>query len=279
MRRHWRANPLAKVWLTRLRTLVLVGVSALAGCTAAVAGALDEGQANRVIVALERAGVGSEKEPDPSAEGRFRVLVPRDDAPHAIAALREEDLPAEATPGLLDAVGKGSLMPSPMAEHTQFVAGLAGELERTLSSIDGVLSARVHLSLPLGDTLSDAPRPRATASVLVKHRGAAPPIEANAIQRLVAGAAPALAPDDVAVVLVPRPIVAAARSDQSLARFGPIWATRGSISALRTLVGVCMALDFALFGTVLLLWTRSRRFKSVGKAPAPSEPDMARRST
>src|SRR5262249_9830168 len=80
-----------------------------AGCTAPVAGGLDEGQANRVVVALDHAGIGADKEADPASEGRFRVVVERDDAPRAIAALREEDLPAPAVPGLLDSMGKGAL--------------------------------------------------------------------------------------------------------------------------------------------------------------------------
>src|SRR5438477_6199960 len=98
-------------------TTVFCAAILVAGCTVPIAGGLDEGQANRVIVALDHAGVGGEKESDPAVEGRFRVLVERDEAPRAIAALREEDLPAPSAPGLLDALGKGSLVPSQLTEH------------------------------------------------------------------------------------------------------------------------------------------------------------------
>jgi type III secretion protein J len=252
---------------------VLAVVMGLAGCSTPVAGSLEEAQANRVLVTLDRAGVGSDKEPDPTTEGRYRVVVSRDDVPRAMAALRDEDLPAEAAPGLLEAMGKGAIMPSQIVEHAQFVAGLAGELERTLASIDGVLAARVHLSLPLSEPLSDAPRPKATASVLLKHRGAIPPIEGGAIKRLVAGAAPALSPEEVAVVLVSRPAIGA-RAEQPLARFGPIWVTRGSLSLLRMTVGAGLLVTLSLLGTVLLLWSRLRRTNALlqNSPPEPVRP-------
>src|SRR5579859_139824 len=104
--------------------------------------------------------------------------------------------------------------------------------ERTLSAIEGVLGARVHLSLPDPDPLREGPRPKATASVLLKHRGTTPPIDAHEVKRLVAGAAPGLLPDDVAVVMVPRPAPSGS-GDRSLSRLGPISATRGSVGLLR----------------------------------------------
>jgi len=248
----------------------------VAGCTVPIAGGLDEGQANRVIVALDHAGVGGEKESDPAVEGRFRVLVERDEAPRAIAALREEDLPAPNAPGLLDSMGKGSLVPSQLTEHAQFVTGLSGELERTLSAIDGVLSARVHLSLPEVDPLREGPRPKATASVLMKHRGIAPPLDVHEVKRLVAGAAPGLAPDDVAVVMVSRP-APAGLSDRAMSRLGPVTATRGSVALLRVVGAAVVVFNLALGFVVLLLWSRLRKLRTsaVDEGPELRQPRRA----
>src|SRR5437868_5830871 len=93
----------------RLSLWLWVGLVGCAGCAVPVAAGLDEGQANRVVVALDKAGVGADKEIDPGSEGRFRVVVEKDDAPRAILAMRDEDLPSPQVPGLLDAMGKGSL--------------------------------------------------------------------------------------------------------------------------------------------------------------------------
>src|SRR5262249_26215898 len=185
----------------------------------------------------------------------FRVGVGRDDARGAIAALREEALPAPVVPGILDSMGKGSLVPSQLAEHAQFVAGLAGELEHTLGAIDGVLGARVHLSIPDADPLREEPRPKATASMLLKHKGATPPIDAHEVKRLVAGAAPGLGPDDVAVVMVPRP-VSGAPANRALSRLKPFTATRGSVSLLRLVAAVVVLVDLVLVLAVLVLWSR-----------------------
>jgi type III secretion protein J len=243
-------------------------------CTVPVAGSLDEGQANRIVLALDRAGIGSEKENDPATEGRFRVIVERDEAPRAITAMRAEDLPSPSSPGLLESMGKGALLPSRLAEHAQFLAGLSGELERTLLAIEGMLSARVHVSIPEADPLREGPRIKATASVLLQHRGATPPIDAHEVKRVVAGAAPGLAPDDVAVVMVPRPTTTAA--DRALARLGPITATRGSVSLLRMVTGGVVVIDLALVFAVLWLWSRLRRIRALALEPPPLQ--QARRS-
>jgi type III secretion protein J len=256
-------------------TASLCAALAVAGCTVPIAGGLDEGQANRVIVALDHAGVGGEKESDPQVEGRFRVVVERDEAPRAIAALRDEDLPSPSTPGLLDSMGKGSLVPSQLTEHAQFVTGLSGELERSLSAIDGVLAARVHLSLPDTDPLREGSRPKPTASVLLKHRGSTPPIDVHEVKRLVAGAAPGLAPDDVAVVMLPRP-APAALADRALSRLGPLTATRGSIALLRIIGAAVVVFDLALGFAVLTLWSRLRKLR--GAAPEEAELRQPRRA-
>lgn len=240
---------------------------ALSACSVPVASGLEEAQANQIVVALDQAGLVAEKEADPASEGRFRVTVRREDASRAFVAMREEDLPSPPSTGVLDTLGKGSLVPSQLAEHAHYVAGIAGELERTLRSIDGVQGARVHLSMPLKAGFDEGPREQPTASVLLKHRGATPPIEAEKLRHLVAGAAPGLAPDDVTVVLVPRPITTPS-PDRELAQVGPITVTRGSAGLLRTGIALTALVHVALATAVLTLWTRLRRLRA---EPAPAE--------
>lgn len=241
----------------------------VAGCSSPVAASLVEDDANRILVALERAGVAGEKEVDPGAEGRFRVLVARDDVGKAVAALRDEDLPPRASPGVLDVVGKSSLVPSLAVEHAQFTAALAGDLERTLATLDGVTAARVHVSLPQPSPLADREPPRATASVLLKHRGATAPLDAAAVQRLVAGAVAGMQPADVTVVLVPRHTLPPPPGLE-LARLGPLTVTRGSVGYLRGLVALALLLGLAPTAALLLLWRRSRRALAAALNAPPS---------
>lgn len=230
------------------------------GCATPVAAALDEADANRVVVALDQAGIAAEKEADPQAEGKFKVMVPRDDAARALATMRDEELPRAKTKGVLEAADRGQLVPSQAAEHAQLVAGLGGELERTLLAVDGVLAARVHLNLPARDALRDAPHPKATASVLVEHRGTTPPLAPESIQKLVAGGAPGLAPNDVAVVFTSRasrPANASARSD--LAHVGPITVARTSVLTLKGALAALVVLVLGFAAATLLLYTRVSR--------------------
>src|SRR5580692_5072100 len=138
--------------LVRLALCLALGF-VVVGCMVPVAGGLDEGESNRIVTALDRAGIEATKEGDPAVEGKFRVTVVKDDAQRAILAMESEDLPRPHAPGVLDAVDKGALVPSAAQEHAELVAGMAGDLERTLEGIDGVLSARVHLNLPPIDPL------------------------------------------------------------------------------------------------------------------------------
>jgi type III secretion protein J len=258
-----------------LRSPLLIAASALlAACAVPVAGGLDDGEANQVFVALDRASVDATKEPDTGGEGKWRVTVARDDLPRALSVMREEDLPRRDPPGVIDAVGKGSLVPSEAAEHAQLVAGVAGEFERSLQGIDGVLEARVHLNVPAPNPLRDAPVTRGSASVLIEHRGATPPLSADAVQRLVAGGVADLVPGDVVVVMVPRgaPAAALEGGGEGMAHVGPIAVARASMRQLQAALVGLVALVAALAGATLLLYSRLSRARADLTRELPPNP-------
>ena len=240
--------------------LVLFALSAAVGCAVPIAAGLEEGDANRVVVALDHAGIDASKEIDPGTEGRFRVTVPRDDASRALSTMADEQLPRTKSRGLLEAADRGQLVPSQAAEHAQLVAGMSGELERTLGGIEGVLAARVHMNLPVQNALRDGPPPRATASVLVEHRGTTPPLALESVQRLVAGGAPSLAPADVVVVFISHAARAAgARPD--VAHVGPIAVARGSMTTLKIALASLVLVVLALAAATLGLYARLARVR------------------
>ena len=244
------------------RSPILLAASALlVACAVPVAGNLDDGEANRVFVALDRANIGAAKEQDPAGDGKWRVTVARDDLPQALSVMREEDLPRREPPGVAESVGKGSLVPSEAAEHAQLVAGLAGELERSLQGIDGVLTARVHLNVPAPSPMRDTAPVRGSAGVLLEHRGATPPVSAESVQRLVAGSVADLVPGDVVVVMVPR-VAPPELNGAPLAHVGPIAVARASMRALQgALVGM-IALVAGLAAATLALYSRLARARA-----------------
>lgn len=250
---------------------VLGLVWALAGCTSPIAAALDEGDANRVVTALDRVGIDATKEADPQAEGKYRVNVARDDAARALSALSEEELPRPKSRCLLDAVDKGALVPSAASEHAQLVAGMSGELEKTLSSVDGVLAARVHLSVPAREPLRDGPPMKATASVLLEHRGTTPPLTEEAIRRLVAGGVSGLDRENVQVVLIPRGARPPPKESQ-LGHVGPLAVARSSVRPLQISLGAMMLLVAGLAVSTLFFYSRLVRARAEAAAPPRPEP-------
>ncbi len=246
----------------RFVVLALLGLAllALAGCAVPVAAGLEETDANRVVVALDQAGIDASKEADPTVEGRFRVTVPRDDAARALATMSDEQLPRTRSRGLLDAADRGQLVPSQAAEQAQLVAGLAGELERTLGNVEGVLSARVHLNLPPRDMLRDGPPAKSSASVLVEHRGTTPPLAAESVQRLVAGGAPSLAANDVVVVFVPH-VSRPGGGGSDVGHVGPIAVARSSMTTLKIALASLVLLVLALAAATLGLYAKVARLQ------------------
>ncbi len=250
------------------RVLLLV----LSGCTAPVAAGLDEGDANRVLMALDRANIEATKESD--SEGRFRVDVGRGEVAMALRALHDEELPRAKPPGIFEALGKPTLVPSAAEEHARLMAGLAGELERTLEGTDGVLRARVHLSVPVREVFREVPQ-TVSASVLLEHRGATSPLAADSVERVIAGAVSGLHPSDVAVVLVSRPVAPLRNWELSSApalghvgHVGPIVVARGSVRLLQGLLAILVLLVGALSAVTMVLTWRLVRSRPVESKPS-----------
>ena len=244
----------------------------VAGCAVSVQGDLDEARANRVVALLSANGIAADKAADPADPGRFHVEVASDDAPRAVGILVDDGPAAHDAPGVLEALGTGNLVPSPQAEHERVLAGVAGDLTRSLESVDGVLSARVHLAAARADPLAvDGDVTPPTAAVLIRYRGATAPIREEDVRKLVAYAVPGLAAERVAVVYS---LAAPAHPAAELVRLGPLSATRATASKLRGAVVLVLLLNIALAVGLLSLWSRLRRLRA--GASEPPKPKVAR---
>lgn len=189
------------------RALPLLVLAALSGCGAEeLLHGLDEAQANEILVALDEGGIAATKRREEGSDAQWAVAVPGRDAARAHRILAERELPRPRPPGFGEVFGKGSMVPTPTEEHALYLHALAGELSRSVESIDGVVEARVHLGLPQPDPLRPGERPPPRGAVLVKCR----PASCDAvralepgIRALVAGAADGLEASAVSVVIAP----------------------------------------------------------------------------
>lgn len=127
---------------------------------------LDERQANDMVAALRQAGLSAQKQ---AREDGFEVLTAESDFARAVQLLKAQGLPREDYDSLGKVFKREGFVSTPVEEHARLMHALSQELSHTLTSIDGVLQARVTLVLPERHPLSDKPRP-SSASVMIKHR-------------------------------------------------------------------------------------------------------------
>ena len=146
--------------------------------------------------------------------------VSEDDGNEVIAVLINEGIAATKVAGKENMVGvsvgqadtfngmgsvfqKSGLISSPVEERARYLYALSQELSGTLSRIDGVLFARVHLVLPEKGSGLDRDT-NSSAAVFIKHqKDAEIEILQPQVRRLVANSIPGLTVERVSVVLIP----------------------------------------------------------------------------
>lgn len=184
------------------KIIAVAALLALAGCGKAELYAdLAEPQANEMIAVLQNAGIDASK--SPLKEGRWSVAAPEGDFARSVAILRAQGLPRDDFANLGDLFKKEGFVSSPIEERARLIHGLSQELAHTISDIDGVVQARVHLAMPQPDPLNQTQKP-ASASVFIKYRPGVNMLpHTGQIKALAVNAIEGLAYDRVSVVLFP----------------------------------------------------------------------------
>jgi type III secretion protein J len=186
-----------RLWLIFLMSLILF----LSACSnQEIYGELSEANANELVAALADAGIVATKA---KVDEKWSVGVDQGDFAKAVETLRAAGLPKEDFATLGSVFKKEGFTSTPLEERARLAYGLSQELSRTISEIDGVVQARVHLAMPEPDPLSREAKPSA-ASVFVKYRtGFDLRSQTGAIKSLVTNSIEGLSYDKVSVVMVP----------------------------------------------------------------------------
>jgi flagellar M-ring protein FliF len=180
-----------------LTAAILFGLNAvLAPTFSPLYSDLSPASASRVVSSLEQAGFRVSLSRDGSM-----VSVPQEDTARARMVLADAGLPAEGSPGWELFDGGSGLGMNTFLQKVNRLRALEGELARSIQTIDGIESARVHLVLPEREAFSRN-RPDPSASVIIRSsRGGSVSLrQATAIRALVASAVPDLAPERVTVL-------------------------------------------------------------------------------
>jgi len=145
----------------------LMLATTLTACQTEIYSRVSEREANDMLAVLLSSDIQAEKKP--VDEKSWRVMVPEDKVAVALEQLRLNGLPQEKYLSLGEVFKKEGLVSTPSEERIRYVYAISQELSNTLTQIDGVVSARVHVVIPANDPLSPTIKP-SSASVFIKHR-------------------------------------------------------------------------------------------------------------
>ena len=239
------------------RALVLLVALLLSACEAELYNNLDQRQANEMIATLQQRGIAAQRVPVKG--GQYTVVVDKGRFAESIAILKEAGLPKQEFQNMGQVFKKDGLVSSPMQERAQMIFALSQELSRTVSEIDGVLSARVHLVLPENDPLRQQLVP-SSASVFIRHRGNMPVGNlVPQVKMLVANGVAGLSYDKVSVVLVPVDAQKASQGqDLEMVSFFGVWMQRDNLAQAMWMFFGLVALVVLLAGALGFVFFRQR---------------------
>ena len=154
------------IWLKVACAAVL---ALLAGCEeeTTLYSQLEERQANAIIAELKTHDIACRK--TPGEEGTWNVMISEGNFAMAMELLEQKGLPRRQYQGVSESFKKTGMVSSPSEERIRFMDALAQDLSRTISQIEGVVDARVHVVLPENDPFAKHMKP-SSAAVVIHHR-------------------------------------------------------------------------------------------------------------
>lgn len=186
-----------------LRCVAVVTALALVlgGCKTDLYTKLSEREANEMVALLLDKGIDASRVA--AKDGSSSVQVEQSRFAQAVELLKTGGYPRQSFTNMGEVFKGGGLIASPTEERARYVYALSEELSKTISGIDGVLSARIHVVLPKNDLLKQDATP-SSASVFIRHDQDAPlKTLLPQIKMLVANSIEGLAYEKVSVVFVP----------------------------------------------------------------------------
>jgi type III secretion system inner membrane ring protein len=205
---------------------------------------LDQQQANEVLSVLQRNNIAATKV-DAGKTG-YAVKINPVDFSAAVDLLNLYSLPSRPRLQVAEMFPSDSLVASPRAEKARLYSALEQRIEQSLSLLEGVVSARVHVSYDLdAGEGGRKPAPVHLAAVAVHERDIEPQLLITDIKRFLKNSFAAVEYENISVVLSQRsptqhvaPSVSATQSDSR-----PVWLL-ASLAAV--LLAGCAGLGYRL---------------------------------
>ena len=259
-------------WLNfiKLLTVALLLLS-IYGCKVELYTGLPEQEGNEMLALLLKHGIESEKQP--GKDNTVNLFIAENQTARAVEILGKHGYPKTRFSTIKDIFSGEGLVSTPFEERTRYIYGLSQEVSETLSQIDGVLVARVHVVLPEESSSGVAAKDKvvfpASASVFIKYNS---DYDLNSyipqMKSIVTNAIEGLSYDQVSVSLFPA-------ENETRADFYPIeyrsvlglQLNPASVGDFYTLFIVLIAIIFAAFsGNIYLYMGRQKQASKTEEA-------------
>jgi type III secretion system YscJ/HrcJ family lipoprotein len=160
---------------------------------------LKQQQANEVIAVMQRHNIATEKI-DRGKPG-FSVQVGNADFAAAVDILKVYDLPSRARMEIAEMFPADALVSSPRAEKARMYSAIEQRLEQSLQIMEGITTARVHVSYDLEAGEGAAIRPMHMSALLVYEQDLVPAVLIGQVKRFLKNSFPGIEYDNISVVL------------------------------------------------------------------------------
>lgn len=245
---------------------VLLSLLFLAGCgRSELYSGLSEKEVSHMQAILLRQGIDCDKVSE--KDETYGLVVSKNQLANAVDILNGFGYPKDNYADMGELFKKEGLVSSPMEERVRYIYALSQEVGKTISKIDGVTTARVHIVLPDNDPLSEYFRP-SSASVFVRYRQTMDFTDyAHKIKQLVVNSIEGLKYEKVTVLPFPVEVVSV---DKTCERIMGIEVISSYSSRLRFMVFTLVSIIFLTSGCSIVLYRRLIRKTS----PDTDQPEI-----
>jgi type III secretion protein J len=176
-----------------------------AACRSQIQHGLDERDANEIVSVLTARGFDARKDAEKGKKPTWAIEVDDERATDALRVLTELKLPRPARTTTRDVANLSALIDTPGAERLRQMEALEGDIEQTLETMDGVVSAGVEIVVPAPARPGQVPLPSKASALLRVHPESLERITQQRVQlkELIAGSVEGLHADDVALMVDP----------------------------------------------------------------------------
>ncbi len=272
-RRAINMQGVATPWFLKImgRLIIVMLLLQLVGCKDPLFTKLKEENANEMMAILLQNGIDVNKETDKKDQS-LTLLVGKSDIPVALNLLKRHGYPRESYKKITDVFSKEGLISSPLEERVRYIYALTQEVQETLSQIDGVITARVHIVLPKNDPFGDSINP-SSASIFIKYLPGSnlKDIQSD-IKFIVEKSIEGLKYEKISIVMLPAMEITDVKNNQQWTNVLGVRIPQESLDSFRIVLGILL---FSLLIASILIMYLLKRLGVISKLDPESDDNQS----